>query len=273
MIDSPMTRRHALWVSAMLVVTVAVPVSPGHTKASDRSSENCRPPTDTSLSEFQIAELEPSIRCQLGRVINGHTTRGTMGPLETPVAMELYEYLLDRPVITAALVERLGIGAYRFVPQGPRRFWVEDGDGTEGFITLVQQQGGHRIYFIEGNHHGHIWPSVHATAVVLMKLQPTLDRPASVSTSLVSFARLDDKLLRGLVWLLRPLLEDAITRKLTRGFEATYLLGQRIAEEPIRIQEEAATLPFQDTEEAHRFMSLLPRASHTPESAEPVTAP
>jgi hypothetical protein len=246
----------ALCTALAAVLPVAAPAG--------TTPESCPAPTDASLTEFHLSLLDATTRCQLGHVVNGHTTRGAMGPLETPVGPELYEYLLDRPVITAALVERLGIGTYRFVPRGSGQFWVEDGDGTEGLITLVQRVGGLRIYYIEGNHRGQIWPVVHATAVVFMKIQPTPEKTASVSTSLISYARLEDRFLRGLVWLLRPLLEDAITRKLTRGFEATYLLGQRIAEEPDRIVAEIPTLPFDDTAETHRFVSLLPAAPTAP---------
>jgi hypothetical protein len=141
---------------------------------------------------------------------------------------------------------------------------------------LIQQYADTRIYYIEGNHHGHIWPTVHATAVVFMKVEPTSPKAAVVHTSLISYARLDDKFLRGLVWLLRPLLEDAITRKLTRGFEATYLLGQRIAEEPARILQEVPTLPFEDTDEARHFVSLIPSTptiSHPSDPAEQMPTP
>jgi len=263
-----------VWITTIigLALSIGAILSPVDA-AAEKATDSCDAPTDMSLSEFQVAQLDLTTRCQLGHVINGHTTRGAIGPVETPVGRELYEYLLDRPVITASLVERLGIGAYRFVPRGPHRFWVEDGDGTEGLITLVQQHGGLRIYYIEGNHHGHIWSTVHATAVVFMKLEPTPEKAASVSTSLISYARLDDKLFRGLVWLLRPLLEDAITRKLTRGFEATYLLGQRIAEEPDRILEEVPTLPFEDADEARRFVSLLPIRASAPSPAESIPTP
>jgi hypothetical protein len=264
-----------IWMISMVAVGVSIAAGLSlPDAAADNTSEDCRLVSDPNLAvAFQVAKLDHATQCRIGRVINGHTTRGTIGPLETPVGLELYEYLLDRPVVTAALVERLGIGTYRFVPRGPGEFWVEDGDGTEGLVTLIQQHADTRIYYIEGNHHGHIWSTVHATAVVFMKLEPTPAKAATVSTSLVSYARLDDKLFRGLVWLLRPLLEDAITRKLTRGFEATYLLGQRIAEDPARILQEVPTLPFEDADEARHFVSLIPSTPSISQPAEPIPTP
>jgi hypothetical protein len=83
-------------VSLTAMVWLVVAVAP-----SARAAEDCRS-TDTTLREFELADLDPALQCQLGRVVNGHTTRGTIGPVQTPVAMELYEFLLDRPVITAA---------------------------------------------------------------------------------------------------------------------------------------------------------------------------
>jgi hypothetical protein len=205
-------------------------------------------------------------------LISKHTTSGTIGPLETPVSQELYEYLLDRPVITATLVERLGMGAYRFTSVGGGQYWVEDGDGTEGLLTLVSREGQRRIYYIDGYHHGRIYSTVHATAAVFMKIDLTGHTPPHVSTWLLAFSRLDDRLLSGLVWLMRPLLEGAITRKLTRGFEVAYQLAVRIAEEPARILQEANSLPFDSPEDLARFAALLPTPPNE-SAAAPNTAP
>jgi hypothetical protein len=265
--------RGVLLVAVGLIAMVPVPlVYPEFTMAGSKRPQPCEIPPDERLREFRLADIDRPTRCLLTPLVAEHTTSGTIGPLQTPVGEELYAYLLDRPVITATLVERLGMGAYRFTPQGPGRYWVDDGDGTEGLLTLVFQDGGHRIYYMDGFHHGQVFSSVHATAAVFMTLQSGGEKPAAVSTSLVAFARLDDRLLAGLVWLLRPLLEGAITRKLTRGFEVTYQLALRISEDPARILEEASSLPFDSPADFARFASLLPSLPLTPPPS-PETVP
>jgi hypothetical protein len=207
----------------------------------------------------------------LGRVINGHTTTGALGPVQTAVSQELYEFMLDRPVITAALVDRLGLGTYRFTESGPHRFWVDDGDGTQGLLTLLYQDGRLRIYHVDGSHQGHVFSMVHAMAVVFLTLQPGLEQ--STNASVVAFVRLNDPVLAGIVWMLRPILEGVFTRKVTRGFEVTHQLGERIAREPDRILQEIASLPFQAQEDAERFRSLVTSLPTSAAAQQPTPAP
>lgn len=228
-------------------------------------SEPCQLSHDERLVEFRLDQLVRETRCLLAPVINSHTTSGAMGPLQAGITEELYEYILDRPVVTAALVDRLGLGTYRFIEAGPRRFWIDDGDGTQGLLTLVHQQGGSRIYHIDGYHQGHVFLRVRAMAVVFLTLKP--ESGTSTTASIVAFVRLNDRWLAGIVRILKPLLEEGITRKVTRGFEVTYQLGQRIAQDPDRILQEVASLPFEDQDEASRFKSLVGTTAIPPSGA------
>lgn len=195
---------------------------------------------------FPVDKLEVSTRCQLGAVINGYTTTGLIGPVQTPVTPQLYEYLLDRPPLIAALTERLGLGAYQFTAREPNQFWVNDVEGTQGLLSLIYQDPTHRIYHIDGYHEGEVFPMVRAKAVVFMNILPvtTTDGLPAVQTSLIAYTRLDATLLAGLVRILRPLVGEAVTRKLSRGFEVTNQLGAAIAQDRDHVVQQASLVPW-----------------------------
>lgn len=208
---------------------------------------------------FPVDKLNDAARCQIGAVINGYTTAGLIGPVQTPVTPQLYEYLLDRPPLIAALTERLGLGAYQFIARDLNQFWVNDGDGTQGLLTLVYQDPTHRIYHIDGYHEGQIFPMVRAKAAVFMTILPvtTTEGLSAVQTSLMAYTRLDASLLAGLVRLLRPLVGEGVTRKLSRGFEVTNQLGAVIAQDRERVAQQASLVPWLPPTELQTLIGWL----------------
>ena len=215
---------------------------------------------------FPVHQIEPAWRCHLQPIITDYTTVGTTGPVQTPLSAALYSYFLDRPVVTAALAQRLGIGPFQASVRGPNQFWVNDGDGTQGLLTLLHQDGAIRIYHVDGFHEGRIFPMVKAQAVVFMTMRPAQDRTGhdSVETTLVSYVKLESRMWSALVALLRPLVGDAITRKLARGFDATNQLSQLIAQDRSRILRDAEAPPLLSPDELESLKLALqgaPRAS------------
>jgi len=232
--------------------------------------EPCAIAAEQSISQFPVSELDPAARCQLGNVVNHFSTAGSIGPVQTPIPLPLYTYLLDRPPLMASLLERLGLGAYQFAAREPNQFWVNDGDGTQGLLSLVYRNDTSRIYHIDGHHEGHVFPMVKAKAAVFMQIRPvtTPEGYPAVQSMLMSYTRLDSSLVSGLVRLMRPLVNDAVTRKLSRGFEVTNLLGLAIAQDPDRVAQEAALVPWLNVNELQTLIGLLytvpQRASASP---------
>lgn len=221
--------------------------------------EPCTIAAERGMDQFPVAQLDSAARCQLGHVVNHFSAAGSIGPVQTPIPLPLYTYLLDRPPLMASLLERLGLGAYQFAAREPNQFWVNDGDGTQGLLSLVYQDETNRIYHIDGQHEGHVFPMVKAKAAVFMKIQPatTPEGYPAVQSVLMSYTRLDSSIVAGLVRLLRPLVNDAVTRKLSRGFEATNLLGLAIAQDPDRVAQTAALVPWLNVNELQTLIGLL----------------
>ncbi len=220
---------------------------------------------------FPVDKLDAAARCRIGAVVNGYTTEGLIGPVQSPVTPELYAYLLDRPPLIASLTDRLGLSSYQFTDRGPDQYWVNDGEGTQGLLTLVYRDATHRIYHIDGFHEGQVFPMVRAKAAVFMHITPvtTPDGYSVVETSLRAYTKLDGSILAGLVRILRPLIGEAVTRKLSRGFDVTNQLGAAIAQDRDRVVQQASLVPWLSTADLQTLVGWL----HTvPQRPNPVPA-
>ena len=222
-------------------------------------AEDCQIPEEQKGMKFPVARLDGGTRCLIGDVVNRYTTSGLIGPVQTPIAQDLYEYLLDRPVMLASLVQRLELGTYQVAEKGQHQFWVNDGEGTQGLFTLLYQDQGNRIYHITGYHEGQLFPMVRAKAVVFSRIQavPTQDGQPGVETALFVYTRLNDPILSGLVWILSPLLGDAVTRTLAKGFSVINQLGSLTARDPGRVTKEVAALSSIQPDERQKLTALL----------------
>ena len=147
--------------------------------------------------------------------------------------------------VAAALVNRLELGLYKAEQRGPGRYWGNDGEGTEGLVELVYLDPRHRLYYLEGSHHSTLLPHVTGKAVVLLSMAPVKDSAGheAVETTLVSYTRLDNRILAGLVSLLRPLVGRTVSRKLMKGVDAVTQLGLEMRRHPDRVLFEAADPP------------------------------
>ena len=100
---------------------------------------------------------------------------------------------------------------------------------------------------------------VRAKAVVFMRIQPvqTQDGHPTVETALRVYTRLNDPILAGLVRILSPLIGDAVTRTLAKGFAVINQLGGLAAQDPDRITKEVAALSSIQPDERQRLTALL----------------
>ena len=111
--------------------------------------------------------------------------------------------------------------------EGTDRVWANDGEGTEGLVELVYQDSTNRVYYVEGTHTSTVLPDITGTAVVFVKMNPVQDGQGNemVETTLVAYARLNSRVLAGLVSLIRPLVGNTIARKLTKGVRCRRSVG------------------------------------------------
>lgn len=208
---------------------------------------------------FPVAKIEARWVCPLQAIIGDYTTANKIGPIQTPLSEPVYLYLLDRPPMAAALINRLDLGLYKSEARGPGRFWGNDGEGTSGIVELVYQDRANRIYYVEGSHHGALLPHVTGKAVVFVRMHPMKDRQGqdTVETTLVAYAKLDNRVLAGLVSLIRPLVGSTVARKLTKGIDVVNRLGHEMRQHPDRVLFEAIDPPPLPDDEVAFLKTIL----------------
>jgi hypothetical protein len=255
------------WWSAGAMVLSLLLIGP----AIELPAEDCQVAEEHGGMRFPVARLDAGTRCLIGDVVNRYTTSGLIGPVQSPITQELYVYLLDRPVMLALLVQRLELGAYQVAEKAQHQFWVNDGEGTQGLFTLLYQDQVNRIYHITGYHEGQLFPMVRAKVVVFMRIQAVVTQGGqpAVETALRVYTRLNDPILAGLVRILSPLLGDAVTRTLAKGFTVINQLGSRIAQDPGRVTQEVASLSSIESDQRQRFTALLKALSRPTAQRQP----
>lgn len=230
------------------------------------SAEACRLAPQHAGVAFPVERVDPAWVCRLQPIIEDYTTANKVGPVLTPLQESVYVYLLDRPPVAAALVNRLELGLYKAEQRGPGRYWGNDGEGTEGVVELVYQDPRHRLYYLEGSHHSTLLPHVTGKAVVMLSMASVKDATGheAVETTLVSYTRLDNRVLAGLVSLLRPLVGRTVSRKLMKGVDAVNRLGMEMRRHPDRVLFEASDpppLPSEDVAFLKQALAAMPHAA------------
>jgi hypothetical protein len=84
-----------------------------------------------------------------------------------------------------------------------------------------------------------------------------------MDSTLVSYTRLDNRLLAGIVSLLRPLVGSTVTRKLAKAVDTVNRLSQVIRQQPDRVVSEATKSPALSSDEVAFLKQALENLSHS----------
>jgi len=247
-------------LSLLVLIGLSTALGPGLAQ-----SETCVLASQHQGVAVPVEQIETHWTCPLQSIISDYTTANKVGPIQVRLPEPTYHYLLDRPTMAAALINRLGLSPYKSEARGPGRFWCNDGEGTEGIIELVYQDSTNRIYYVEGTHTSTLLPDIYGKAVVFIKMIPVQDGQGSdrVETTLVAYAKLNNRVLAGLVSLIRPLVSNTVARKLTKGINVVNRLGQEMQEHPDRVLFEATNTPPLPHEEVAFLKQALEHLSHS----------
>jgi hypothetical protein len=214
---------------------------------------------------FPIEKVDPDWTCRLQAIVGNYTIANRLGPIRIGLPESLYRNLLDRPPLAAALINRLDLGLYKSEKRGPGRFWGHDGEGTEGIVQLVYEDRTSRIYYLEGSHDSRLLPHMVGKAVVFLRMNSLNDANGleAMDSTMVSYTKLDNRILSGLVSLLRPLIEGTVTRKLGKGVETVNRLSHLMRQHPDRVLFEAMDPPALPDDDVAFLKQALENLSHS----------
>ena len=239
----------AAWATIMIAIVMA---------PSAAVSIECRLLLRDDQVEIPAERLDADSRCRLAGILEHPDVSSVLGPDRTPIAVALYEYLLDRPLLVAGLLERLGMGRYRIEEKGRNQYWVDDSEGADGMVTLLFEEGHTRIYYIDGRHRSGFFPDIQAATAVVMHVTAVEEpRRQSVQTRIRAYTRFKDSVVTDLLRFFRPLVTGPITRALAKEFTLTHRLGEAIAHDPARVRREAASLSLETGQDRDALLALL----------------
>lgn len=212
------------------------------------------------------AASSPAFEAPVRRVTEGYTVRALVGPSQTPLPLELTNFLLDRPDLAAYLVKKKGIAPYRIEMLGPRRSSADDGDGTRGVVDLVAREETRRLYYGEGEHDSPLFPKLRADSVIVLTLEPRQgpDCRASTRTTFHVYVRLRSRFLSGMVKLLKPFVRDTVIRKFTKAFSVAEQTGRLMAADPAGMGADALSYGGLDAAERAALAAMLGRLAKPP---------
>ncbi len=196
------------------------------------------------------ARAEPSLDAKIARVMAAPTVSSRVGPLETPLPIDLAEFLLDHPDLSAFIVRSHHIAPYVITMLGPRRSSADDGDGTSGIIDLASRTERRRVYYGEGVHRSRIFPPIRADAVIVMELEPARRAGCGprIRSSFDVYVKLRNPILSGMVKALRVFVRATIIRKFSKAFLVADQVGRLLARDPQSVRRDVAAFPLSDVD-------------------------
>jgi hypothetical protein len=260
MIPGRLCSRRAGSLSLIVVIGLSTTIH-----SSQAQSETCSLPSQHAGVTFPIEKVDPDWTCRLQAIVGDYTIANRLGPIRIGLPESLYRNLLDRPPLAAALINRLELGLYKSEKRGPGRFWGHDGEGTEGIVQLVYEDRTSRIYYLEGSYDSRLLPHMVGKAVVFLRMNSLNDANGleAMDSTMVSYTKLDNRILSGLVSLLRPLIEGTVTRKLDKGVETVNRLSHLMRQHPDRVLFEAMDPPALPDDDVAFLKQALENLSHS----------
>jgi hypothetical protein len=216
---------------------------------------------------FTPAEYAAAIQS----TVSGFTVTAVLGPDEIPLPLDVSNFLLDHPDLSAFIVNRRKIAPYRIVMLGPRRSSADDGEGTKGVVTLIDATERHRLYYGEGVHHSRLFPDIRASAVISMDLGETTgpdSRKLTVTTFHV-WVKIKNRFVSSLVKALRPFLQGTVVRKFSKAFSVAHAVGRLFVRDPEAAAEDVRVFPNLFAEDRPVLLEMIARLKTPPAPSRP----
>ena len=95
-------------IAGVLIAGLAVAAPDGRA-----DTDHCPLPSQHAGVSFPLDRVGGAWGCRLQPIVSHYTMATKIGPMRTPLPEQIFLYLLDHPVMAAALVNRLDLGLYK----------------------------------------------------------------------------------------------------------------------------------------------------------------
>lgn len=207
----------------------------------------------TAAIPLAVSPVEHQVREIRERPLVAHTVSG----IKVDASLTLFEFLLARPDLTAALARALDQAKYRVSPDGENGFQGDDGKGAKGYFVLVEHGEGRRVFFARGTYDKPLLPTIAGRLVLILEYRTNGPGNSALENQVQGFVRIDTPIVGTLARIGRPLVRRAMEKKVRHLFEKVARLLDTAAGDPSgalrRLAEEGSHSP-EDLELLRRLL-------------------
>ena len=176
---------------------------------------------------------------------------------------EVLDFLLDHPDFASEVGVALRRGKYRLRRNGDA-YEAADGEGASGRMWQVLNEGGRRVFYIEGRYDGLVLPIFSGRMVVLLDTPHLegLDGMTYCEARFAGFVKFDSGLAEVLARSARILSEARVDRGVRRLFRHVAAVSRRAYDDPEGLADELDGHPGLSPEMMTRFRRVL--TAHLP---------
>jgi hypothetical protein len=213
--------------------------------------------------------LEPMARARAEAVLARSIFAQRVENIRFPSREAVYRFLIDHPDLAATVARALRVGDYRLEPRDDG-YWGDDRRGATGTIRTLFADESRRLYHLAGRYQKGVWPGIDGQILVLLEFHHEPDESGTTVAvqSLTGHVRIDSPILGGLAGLIgtlsRPLVEDAVERKVRRFFGTVARVSRWASEQPEQVEAALDGNPIVDPSPALTAFRALLREGRPP---------
>jgi len=193
----------------------------------------CAPGVGTAGDVPRALREAVLVHPEYASLLTGHSFERSVAATARVLDATLHEFLLSHPDVGAALARVQGLGPYRVRRVGPGVFAGTDGEGVSTVLRILSEAPGRRVLHASGRYAARLFPDISGEALVLLttRYEETGDGELAHG-HLVVYARLDNRAIRWLLGVLRPLIGSVLDAKIAKAFLSESRAVDRLARNP-----------------------------------------
>lgn len=219
------------------------------------------PPPEVSARLVGLDGIDRDQRRSVEELLEADPLHIRIEPEPFRTTTRVYDFLLERLPLAAAIGRALKLSPYIIKTTGPKAYWSTDQEGLQGTFDELSAVDGRRVYLARGRYDGTWLRGLTGRAVIVVSYEAvsTEDGRAAVANTITFLVRMDDAFFNAMARILGSLLQGLMEAKLHRAVDSAKELTELLASDPRSvyqvISENASVTQDQRREFARWFLT------------------
>lgn len=235
------SKKLKLILTLILAITVIIAVSP-IIVFSQRPEYGAAPETITSKDGYPDSVILPYDKIPKGMVekvaklAENHTLYRDIKPTRFKSNVLIYEYLLDRPPLSAEITRLMKAGNYTVTSKGGGIFHGDDGKGMEGDFKQLYADGHKRVYYGEGRCNCRLVGTIKGKILLVLRYKQIGENGSPMmENKLNAYLKIDNKFFALLLKTFVPVLGGLADKKFGQFTDSAKIVSEAIASDPEKV--------------------------------------